>query len=212
MNAIVNGLGECVNSVSAVSDDDLQTDINPGWCQQFKYEAIDIDLRKRIMRINVLRHKARMRDFRVQYNNACNRTELMRTFKSTQEKWQATLLNSALLQNPMLQSSDVIKWVGQSATLFSSTTTSVKACFDMWWSKMLTVFWAFKNGDWNIFHQSLQKVKLTCIWIQCEWFLYGEKRLKVAWASCKNLWQLQQTFYFTHTYEHKLFMCINVYS
>ena len=52
------------------------------------------------MRINVLRHKARMRDFRVQYNNACNRTELMRTFKSTQEKWQATLLNSALLQNP----------------------------------------------------------------------------------------------------------------
>ena len=43
MNAIVNGLGECVNSVSAVSDDDLQTDINPGWRQQFKYEAIDID-------------------------------------------------------------------------------------------------------------------------------------------------------------------------
>ena len=43
MNAIVTGVGECVNSVSAVSDDDLQTDINPGWRQQFKYEAIDID-------------------------------------------------------------------------------------------------------------------------------------------------------------------------
>ena len=146
------------------------------------------------MRINVLRHNPRLRDFRVQHNNARNRTELMRTFKSTQEKWQATLLNSALLQNPMLQSSDVIKWVGQSATLFSSTTTSVKACFDMWWSKMLTVFWAFKNGDWNIFHQSLQKVKLTCTWIQCKWFPFG-----------KSVWKLYEPHVKTYDNFNKLF-------